>query len=110
LACSSVCRLSFGSAIRDYAEADVASAAACLAGYVKLTMGRPYSFWRLGGFEIDDKLVFGRLPDRALGVTMLPLSRPSKAVDMPVIGGRAVHSAQRGRAKGVRPSDGVDEP
>src|SRR5438128_12534721 len=46
-------------------------------------MGRPYSFWRLGGFEIDDQLVFGRLPDRALGVTMLPLSRPSKAVDMP---------------------------
>jgi hypothetical protein len=34
---------------------------------------------RLGGFEVDDQLVFGRLPDRALGVTMLPLSRPSKA-------------------------------
>src|SRR5215510_14853957 len=38
---------------------------------------------RLSGFEVDDQLVFGRLPDRALGVTMLPLSRPSKAVDMP---------------------------
>src|SRR6516162_3467803 len=38
---------------------------------------------RLSGFEVDDQLVFGRLPDRALGGTMLPLSRPSKAVDMP---------------------------
>src|SRR6516165_4461548 len=38
---------------------------------------------RLSGFEVDDQLIFGRLPDRALGVTMLPLSRPSKAVDMP---------------------------
>jgi hypothetical protein len=38
---------------------------------------------RLSGFEVDDQLVFGRLPNRALGVTMLPLSRPSKAVDMP---------------------------
>ena len=53
----------------------------------------------VAGFEVDDQLVFGRLPDRALGVTMLPLSRPSK-----------VHPAQRGRAKGVRRSDGVDEP
>src|SRR5262245_57150381 len=33
--------------------------------------------------EAFNQLVFGRLPDRALGVTMLPLSRPSKAVDMP---------------------------
>src|SRR5262249_59169991 len=39
---------------------------------------RPFS-----GFEVDDQLVFGRLPERALGVTMLPLSRPSKAMDMP---------------------------
>jgi hypothetical protein len=60
---------------------------------------RPYSFRRLGGFEVDDQLVFGRLPDRPLGVTMLPLSRLSKAVDMP-----------DGRAKAVRPPDGVDEP
>jgi hypothetical protein len=52
---------------RDYVEADGASAAACLAGYVKLTMGRPYSFRRLGGFEVENQLVFGRLPDRALG-------------------------------------------
>jgi len=81
---------------------------------MKLTMGRPYSFRRLGGFEVDDQLVFGRLPDRALGVTMLPLSRPSKAVDMPDRGSYwgpgSVHPAQRGRAKGVRRSDGVDEP
>jgi hypothetical protein len=72
---------------------------------------------RLGGFEVDDQFIFGRLPYRALGVTMLPSSRLSKAVEWTcpigaVIGGRAqtVHSAQRGRAKGVRPPDGVDEP
>src|SRR5262249_16418778 len=52
-----------------------------------LTACRP-ARWRaalmeFGGLEIDDQLVFGRLPDRALGVTMLPLSRPSKAVAMP---------------------------
>jgi hypothetical protein len=61
--------------------------------------------------------ITARLPYRALGVTMLPSSRLSKAVEWTcpigaVIGGRAqtVHSAQRGRAKGVRPPDGVDEP
>ena len=41
---------------------------------VRLERGRP------GGF-IDDQLIFGGLPDRALGVTMLRLSRPSKAVE-----------------------------
>src|SRR5262249_60313377 len=36
---------------------------------------------RLGSFEADDQFIFGRLPNRALGVTMLPSSRPSKAVE-----------------------------
>jgi len=55
--------------------------------------------------------------DRALGVTMLRLSRTFKGggVDMPDPGGysglaRTVHSAQCGRAKCARPPDGVDKP
>src|SRR5262249_1860688 len=36
---------------------------------------------RLGGFKVDDQLIFGRLPDRPLGVRMLRLSTPSKAAE-----------------------------
>ena len=76
--------------------------------------GRPH-------FEhIDDEEVFADILDAKLRgayftVQLLPLSRPPKAVDMPDRGSywgpvQTVHSAQRGRAKGVRPSNGVDEP
>ena len=95
---------------RDYAEADVASAAACTMGAALLVSAS----WQ---FQVDDQLVFGRLPDRALGVTMLRLSKTFKGggVDMPDRGSysglaRTVHSAQCGRAKPFVPPDGVDEP
>ena len=42
----------------DYVEADVASAAACLAGYVKLTMGRPTRYARSPDTLARDAILF----------------------------------------------------
>jgi transposase InsO family protein len=68
-------------------------------------------------FEVDDLLISGRLPDWWSASRCCAHRGLQKAVEWrcpigAVIAGRAqtVHSAQRGRAKGVRPPDGVDEP
>jgi hypothetical protein len=42
------------------------------------SLGEPPKQSRLGGFKVDDQLIFGRWPDRAVDVTMLSLSRPQR--------------------------------